>query len=180
LVVRTYSIAVVVALMASNLAVAGEQAMGSQSLHKEADSREPVIGLGYHPGNFIGPFAFDIVVRALPHVTLDLQAGYSRERPANRLGVAPHIQWEFRRGLHTPYLGIAFRYERVWLDRDAVASTGGCLIGGWQVRWQSGLGLLFGVGVLYKTPVNITTTAGGYYDSGGLFGTYEIGIRYFF
>ena len=30
-----------------------------QSANVETPRREPIVGLGYHPGNFIGPLAFD-------------------------------------------------------------------------------------------------------------------------
>lgn len=137
--------------------------------------------MGYHPGNFIGPLAFDVIFRALPHVTLDVQVGYSKESgPVRRLGIAPHLQWELWRGLRTPYLGVAFRLERVSTEGGAASSTGGCVIGGWQMRWQSGLGILVGVGVLYMSTVDLSTGPIWYHSDGGLFGTYEVGLRYFF
>lgn len=172
---------VVTGLGAGRFALGAENTTGSQPTILEVHPREPVVGLGYHAGNFIGPLAFDIIVRPLPHIALDVQAGYSREGvTTGRLGLAPHLQWEFWRGPRTPYLGLAYRFEKVWVDEASATSTGGFLIGGWQMRWRSGLGILFGVGVLYKTAVNIRTASATYYSSGGFFGTYEIGLRYFF
>ena len=154
---------------------------GAQPATVETHPREPIVGLGYHPGNFIGPFAFDVIVRPLPHITFDLQAGYSKEGLLDgRVGLAPQLQWEFWRGPQTPYLGLAYRYGRVWLGGAAAASNGGFLIGGSQMRWRFGLGLLFGVGVLYKAPIDLQTATGAYSSQGGLFGTYEVGARYFF
>src|ERR1022692_39754 len=37
--------------------------------------REPIVGVGYHAGNRIGPLAFDVILRPLPHIALDVQAG---------------------------------------------------------------------------------------------------------
>ena len=119
----------------------------------EPPPREPIVGVGYHPGNFIGPLAFDVIVRPLPHVAVDVQAGYwSLENDVRGLGVAPQLQWEFRRAWRsTPYVGLGFRYEEVWSDGVKATSKGGFLVGGWQFRWQSGVGVLLGGGVLYKT-----------------------------
>jgi|SRR5579863_7616847 len=147
----------------------------------EAASTEPSFGVGYHPGNFIGPLAFDIILGPLRHVALDLQVGYwSLENNAHGLGVAPQLQWEFWRGWQTPYAGLLFRYEEVWSDGVTAASKGGAVTGGWQFRWRSGIGILVGAGVLYKTTVNINSPRTSYYSSGGTYGTYEIGVRYFF
>ena len=185
-VIQRYSVQLAFALIAGGVptrgfAIGAETTPGPLPASSDAHAREPVAGVGYHAGNFIGPLAFDLIIRPLPHLTLDVQAGYSAEGiPAGRLGVAPQLQWEFWRGMHTPYLGVAFRYERVWLDGVAAVSTGGFLVGGWQMRWRSGLGVLFGIGALYKTPVDLRTAAGSSYSDGGLFGTYEIGVRYFF
>lgn len=161
------------ALAAANLTAA-------QPTTATALPEEPIVGVGYHPGNFIGPLAFDVIVRPLPHITLDVQAGYSTQGITRSLGIAPQLQWEFWRGLRTPYLGLAFRYEKVWLNGAAATSTGGALLAGWQVRWRSGLGVLFGIGVLYKTATDIRTAAAATTSDGGFFGTYEVGLRYFF
>jgi hypothetical protein len=75
---------------------------------------------------------------------------------------------------------VAFRLERVSTEGGAASSTGGCVIGGWQMRWQSGLGILVGVGVLYMSTVDLSTGPIWYHSDGGLFGTYEVGLRYFF
>lgn len=147
----------------------------------EAPRREPIVGVGYHPGNFIGPVAFDVIIRPLPHIAADLQGGYSSlENDVHGLAVAPQVQWEFLRGWQTPYLGLAFRYAEDWTDGMKATSKGGFLVGGWQFRWQSGFGVLVGVGVLYRTSINLNSPRAGYYSSGGLSGTYEGGVRYFF
>jgi len=152
-----------------------------QSANGELPRREPLLGIGYHPGNFIGPLAFDIIVCPWSHLALDVQVGYWGLRDdVHGLGVAPQLQWKFLRGWHTPYMAATFRYEDVWSDGESAASKGGALTVGWQFRWQSGLGLLFGVGALYKSAVTLNSRTAGYYSSGGTYGTYEVGLRYFF
>jgi hypothetical protein len=148
----------------------------------EAPRRDPLVGVGFHAGNFIGPLAFEVIIRPLPHIALDLQAGYwSSDIDAHGLAVAPQLQWEFRRGWRsTPYAGLAFRYEEDWLDGVSATSKGGFLVGGWQFRWQSGFGVLLGGGVLYMTSVALNTPGASHWASGGWFGTYEVGVRYFF
>ena len=153
-----------------------------QSTIAEAPQRDRIVGVGFHAGNFIGPLAFDFIIRPLPHIAVDLQAGYwSSASDARGLAVAPQLQWEFRRGWRsTPYAGLAFRYEEDWLEGVRATSKGGFLVGGWQFRWRSGFGVLLGGGVLYMTSVTLNTPRASYWSSGGWFGTYEVGARYFF
>jgi hypothetical protein len=148
----------------------------------ETPRQDPILGVGYHPGNFIGPVAFDVILRPLPHVALDLQVGtMSLENDMHGLAVAPELQWELRRGWRsTPYAGLGFRYEEDWSDGVKATGKGGLLVGGWQFRWQSGFAVLVGGGVLYRTPVILNTPIASYWSSGGWSGTYEVGVRYFF
>jgi hypothetical protein len=148
----------------------------------EAPQREPIVGVGYHPGNFIGPLAFDVIVRPLPHVAVDLQAGYwTSQTDARGVVAAPQLQWEFRRGWRsTPYVGLAYRYEEGWSEGVKATSKGGFLVGGWQFRWRPGLAVLLGGGVLYMTPLALNGPRASYWRAGGWFGTYEVGVRYFF
>ena len=147
----------------------------------EAVRREPTIGVGYHPGNFVGPLAFDLILRPLPHFAVDLQAGtWSSDNGIRGVGIAPQLQWELLRGWQTPYAGLGFRYEEVWSGGVMASSKGGFLVGGWQWRWQSGFGVLVGGGALYKTAVTLNAPRASHWSSGGFYGTYEVGVRYFF
>jgi len=181
-----YGISLAVGLAAGgwarSAAAAAEATPELQSAIVEAPRREPIVGLGFHAGNFIGPLAFDVILRPLPHVALDVQAApLSLDNGVRGLDVAPQLQWEFRRGWRsTPYAGLGFRYEEVWSDGVTATSKGGFLVGGWQFLWQSGVGVLLGGGVLYMTPVALNSPRAGYGSSGGWFGTYEVGLRYFF
>ena len=153
-----------------------------QSAIVEAPPRDRVLGVGFHPGNFVGPLAFDVILRPLPHIAVDVQAATSSSDLGMRtLEIAPQLQWEFRRGWRsTPYAGLGYRYEEDRLDGVTATSKGGFLVGGWQFRWRSGFGVLLGAGVLYMTSVTLNTPGASYWSSGGWFGTYEVGARYFF
>jgi hypothetical protein len=160
---------------------ASETASDANPAMAEKARREPIVGVGFHPGNFVGPLAFDVILRPLRHIAVDLQVGaWSLDSGVHTVGVAPQLQWEFLRWWQTPYAGLAFRYEEVWSNGVMASSKGGFLIGGWQWRWQSGFGALVGGGVLYMTPVTLNAPRVGYWSSGGLYGTYEVGVRYFF
>jgi hypothetical protein len=163
-----------------SFALAAENWPESPPTNAGAHQRESILGVGFHPGNFIGPLAFDVILRPLPHIAVDLQVGTWSYNNVHGLGVGPQVQWEFRRAWQTPYAGLAFRYEEVWSDGVKASSKGGFLVGGWQWRWQSGFGALVGGGVLYMSPVTLNAPRVGYWSSGGLYGTYEVGVRYFF
>ena len=183
---RRYWVSLTMALAAGGWATSSssmaETTPDAQIAIVEAPRREPTVGVGYHPGNFIGPLAFDVILRPLPHIALDVQAAALRlDNGVRGLDVAPELQWEFRRSWRTtPYVGLGFRYEDVWSDGVTATSKGGFLVGGWQFRSQSGFGLLLGGGVLYMTPVTLNSPRAGYGSSGGWSGTYEVGVRYFF
>jgi hypothetical protein len=152
-----------------------------QLANAETPRQDPILGVGYHPGNFIGPVAFDVILRPLPHVALDLQVGtMSLENDMHGLAVAPELQWELRSGWRsTPYAGLGFRYEEDWSDGVKATGKGGLLVGGWQFRWQSGFAVLVGGGVLSRTPVTLNTPVASYWSSGGWSGTNEVGCDIF-
>jgi hypothetical protein len=160
---------------------AGETAADLVPAIGQVARREPIVGVGFHPGNFVGPLAFDVILRSRRHIAIDLQVGtWSVDSDVRALGIAPQLQWEFVHGWQTPYTGLAFRYEEVWSNGMSASSKGGFLVGGWQWRWQSGLGVIIGGGLLYKNSVALNGTRAAYWGSGGLYGTYEVGLRCFF
>jgi hypothetical protein len=183
---RRYWISLAIALAAggwaTDVCAAADTTPEAQVATVAAPPRDRIVGVGYHAGNFIGPLAFDVILRPLPHLAVDVQAGVSSsEIGVHTLAVAPQLQWELRRGWRsTPYVGLGYRYEEDRLDGVTATSKGGFLVGGWQFRWQSGFGVLLGAGVLYMTPIALSTPVGSTWSSGGWFGTYEVGVRYFF
>jgi hypothetical protein len=184
---RRYWVSLAFALAAGgwakrSFAVVSEATPEVQSAMVAAPPRDRIVGVGFHPGNFVGPVAFDVIVRPLPHIAFDVQAATSSSDLGVRtLQVAPELQWEFRRGWRsTPYAGLGYRYEDDRLDGMTATSKGGFLVGGWQFRWRSGFGVLVGGGVLYKTPLTLNTPVASTWSSGGWSGTYEVGARYFF
>ena len=65
-----------------------------QSTIVEAPQRDRIVGVGRHAGNFVGPLAFDVIIRPLPHIAVDLQTGYwSSEIGAHGRAFAPQLQW---------------------------------------------------------------------------------------
>jgi hypothetical protein len=178
---HSLSLALAAGTWVSTTVSMAETAPGVHPAIAEAAPREPILGVGYHPGNFVGPLAFDVILRPLPHIAGDVQIGaWSLDNGVRALAVAPQLQWEFRRGWQTPHVGLGFRFEEVWSEGVTASSKGGFLVGGWQWRWQSGLGVLVGGGVLYRTPVTLNSPRAGYWSAGGFNGTYEVGVRYFF
>jgi hypothetical protein len=108
---RRYWVSLTLALAAGGWATSSssmaETTPDAQIAIVEAPRREPIVGVGYHPGNFIGPLAFDFILRPLPHIALDVQAAaLSLDNGVRGLDVAPELQWEFRRSWRTtPYVG---------------------------------------------------------------------------
>jgi hypothetical protein len=152
-----------------------------QSLVSAKASPEPMFGVGYHPGNFIGPLAFDFIVRPRPQVAIDVQVGYSSlVDDVHGVGIVPQLQGEFWPGWQTPYVGLVLLYEEVWSEGVTAASEGAGVTGGWQFRWHSGFGIILGGGALYMRDVTVRTARSGYHFAGGMYPTLEIGVRYFF
>ena len=166
---------------ASIWALSNCRAEAGQPADADIEYRDQSLGLGYHPGNFVGPVAFELVVAPMTHVAFDVQVGYwGLEDGIRGIGCAPQLQWKFLRGWQTPYAGVLYRHEEVWADGQRASSKGGAVTGGWQFQSRNGLGALVGVGVLYKSAVAFSSPRADYYSSGGTFGTYEIAVRYFF
>src|SRR3954463_13513579 len=101
---------------------------------------DPIFGVGLHPGNYLGPLAFEVILRPVRHVALNVQA-WTEDLSTRRIAVAPEIQWEVQTGPSTPYVGLLFRYERDAAEAQQASSRGGGMTAGWQWRWPSGLGL---------------------------------------
>ena len=126
---HSVSLALAAGIWVSTTLSMAEAAPGVPPAMAEVAPREPILGVGYHPGNFVGPLAFDVILRALPHLAGDVQVGtWSLDNGVRALAVAPQLQWEFRRGWQTPHVGLGFRFEEVWSDGVTASSRGGFLI----------------------------------------------------
>jgi hypothetical protein len=91
-----------VGFQCSHLLFAAERMTSGQAISNEP--RSPLLGIGYHPGNFVGRLAFEVIVRPFAHFALDVQAG-TDDFSGQRAALAPQLQWEFFKRPSTPYLG---------------------------------------------------------------------------
>jgi hypothetical protein len=155
---------------------------------EETDAQ--LIGLGYKIGNGIGLLGADVVVRAIPHVALDLQAnylsqavdtGYGTTDTATGYGLAPTLQLQLKPVGHTPYLGIGFAYVHLSL-RDVTGSASALLVNvGYEWRFASGVGVLVGGGIADIGSINAMSSDGtSISETGGMRFNIEAGVRYYF
>ena len=72
---HSVSLALAAGIWASTTLSMAETAPGVDPAMAEVAPREPILGIGYHPGNFVGPLAFEVILRALPHIAGDVQMG---------------------------------------------------------------------------------------------------------
>lgn len=157
--------------------------------HAEETAAQP-IGIGYKIGNGIGFLGADVVVRAVPHVALDLQAnylseavdtGYGTTDTATGYGLAPTLQLQLKEIGHTPYLGIGFAYVHLSL-RDVTGSASALLVNfGYEWRFASGVGVLVGGGIADIGSISAMSSDGtSISESGGVRFNIEAGVRYYF
>ena len=148
------------------------------------------VGVGYKIGNGIGFLGADVVVRAIPHLALDLQAnylseavntGYTTTDTATGYGLAPTLQFQFKTVGHTPYIGLGFAYVHLSL-RDATGTTSALLVNfGYEWRFASGVGVMVGGGIADIGGINVVGSDGTSISaSGGVHANIEAGVRYYF
>jgi hypothetical protein len=150
---------------------------------------EKHLGVGYKIGNGIGFMGADVIIAPIPHLALDLQANYESATVSNGFttqtatgyGVAPELQGRLYEGqVNTPYVGVGF--VRVSLKAfDITASANGFFVnGGYEWRWDSGLGILLGAGVAHVSGVHATNGIDTI-DRGGFTAfNLEVGLRFMF
>jgi hypothetical protein len=149
---------------------------------EEIDRR--LAGVGYKIGNGIGLLGADVIVRAVPHVSFDLQANYfqagTASGTAQGYGFAPTAQLELREVGHTPYLGLGYVYGHMSL-RNVDASVHGVVVNlGYQWRFGNGVGVLVGGGLGYLGDARATDGVTILEKEGGAHLNIEAGVRYFF
>jgi hypothetical protein len=177
------------AAWAASLAFALVLLGGPRAARAEETDEHP-IGLGYKIGNGIGFLGADVLVRAIPHVTLDLQAnylseavdtGYGSAETATGYGLAPTVQFQLKTFGHTPYVGIGLAYVHLSL-RDVTGSASALLVNfGYEWRFASGVGVLVGGGLADIGSIHAMSSDGtSISESGGAHINIEAGVRYYF
>jgi hypothetical protein len=161
---------------------------GLLSNRAQAEETEPrLIGVGYKIGNGLGVVGGDVIVRAIPHVTFDLQANFmiaSSADPggasATGIGLAPTVQLQWSPVGHTPYLGLGPVYARL-SSGDITASAFGVVFNaGYEWRFASGMGILVGAGAGHLGEIHATNGIDTVSAAGGWFFNLEAGVRYYF
>lgn len=163
---------------------------GSNAARAEETDAQP-FGIGYKIGNGIGVLGADAIVRAIPYVSVDLQAnylsesvnnGYGATQTATGYGFAPTIQAQLKPVGHTPYLGLGFAYVHLTLG-DVTGSASALLVNaGYEWRFASGVGILVGGGIADIGSIHAMSADGSssISESGGVHFNLEAGVRYYF
>jgi hypothetical protein len=161
---------------------------GPNAARAEETDAQP-FGIGYKIGNGIGFVGGDLIVRAIPYVSLDLQANYvsvpvdqgnGTIASATGYGFAPMVQGQLKPVGHTPYLGLGFVYAHLSLG-DVTGSVSALLVNaGYEWRFASGVGILLGGGIAEIGSVHAMSSTSSIDESGGLHFNIEAGLRYYF
>jgi hypothetical protein len=150
---------------------------------------EKHIGVGYKIGNGLGFTGADLIIAPIGHVALDLQANYVSvdvsdgftTRTATGYGLAPSLQGRLYEGqVNTPYLGVGFLRVSLSLDSVTASGNGYFVNGGYEWRWDSGLGVLLGAGVAHINSVHATDGVTTINDAGFTRFNLEVGLRFMF
>ena len=151
------------------------------------------IAVGYKIGNGLGFAGGDVVVRAWPHVSFDLQTNYisaSDTSYGNTLtlsgvGLAPALHVELKPVGHTPYVSVGALYLRFSVHDDINSGTGSATgfvaNAGYEWRFASHVGVLVGAGISDLLTLHGDTSAASFtYRPDKVFFNIESGLRYFF
>lgn len=158
-----------------------------------AESEVHRIGVGYKVGNGLGLAGGDLIVRAWPHVSFDLQVNYLSATDTSYgdtltlsgVGFAPAVHAQLKPVGHTPYLSAGALYLR-FSAHDDVNSGSGTATGffanaGYEWRFASHVGVLVGAGISDLLTVHGDTAAASFtYTPDKILFNIESGIRYFF
>jgi hypothetical protein len=155
---------------------------------------ERKVGVGYKVGNGIGFEGGDLIYRAFPHVSFDLQISYygSKDTLADGsaitysgVGVAPAVHAQLRSVGHTPYLSAGLMYMRLDAHHESESATGSgtgfFANAGYEWRFASGIGVIVGAGVADIVSLHFEdSVASASRTSNGVDFNIEGGVRYFF
>lgn len=179
------------------LSLLGVVALAFGVFSRPAQAEEVVerkVGVGYKVGNGIGFTGGDLVYRALPHVSFDLQVSYYFSRDAlsdgsavtySGMGFAPAVHAQLRAVGHTPYLSVGAIYVRLGAHHDSQTITGSgtgfFANAGYEWRFASGFGILVGGGVGDLMTMHLEDgSASADMTPHQIYLNIEGGVRYFF
>jgi hypothetical protein len=173
-------LALLCAVAASNGFVAGRA-------HAE-ETEANHLGVGFKIGNGLGILGADAIVRAVPHVVLDLQANYVSvsssdgfvTSTATGFGLAPTIQFQLKPIGHTPYVGLGLVYAHLKSGDVTGSATGFLFNVGYEWRFASGVGVLVGGGAADVGEIRATNGTDTVSRAGGWLFNLEAGVRWYF
>jgi hypothetical protein len=156
---------------------------------------ERKLGVGYKVGNGIGFEGGDLIYRAFPHVSFELQINYCAITDSlpdgtalsfSGVGFAPAVHAQLRPLGHTPYLSAGLIYVRMDASHegDSVGNTSGAGFfanAGYEWRFASGIGVIVGAGVNDILTLHAETAFASATKTGNEVNfNLEGGIRYYF
>jgi hypothetical protein len=158
-----------------------------------AESEVHTFGVGYKIGNGLGFAGGDLIVRAWPHVSFDLQVNYLSASDTSYgdtltlsgVGFAPGVHLQLKPVGHTPYVSVGALYLRFSAHDDVNSGTGtatGFFANvGYEWRFASHIGVLVGAGISDLLTLHGDTEAASFtYKPDKVFFNIESGLRYFF
>jgi hypothetical protein len=175
-----------VALVAVGAAAGAIAPLDDDRAHAEETEAGHTFGVGYKVGNGLGPFGIDGIYRPVSHLAIDVQASYvSNSAPGTEnawgIGFAPMAAVEWKSQGHSPYFGagLIYKYER--LNGSGASASGFFFNTGVQLRFNSGLAVLGGIGVNHLGN-GLQGLDGNFFalTEPGWHFNLEAGLRYFF
>ena len=168
-------------------AVGASQGFAAGQAHAE-ETEVNKLGVGFKIGNGLGILGADVLVRAVPHVALDLQANYvsvsstdgSVTTTARGFGLAPTVQLQLKPIGHTPYVGLGLVYARLKAGDVTGSATGFLINVGYEWRFASGVGVLVGGGAADVGEIRATNGIEMVSRPGGWLLNLEAGVRWYF
>ena len=156
---------------------------------------ERKLGVGYKIGNGIGFEGGDLIYRAFPHLSFDLQINYYGSKETlpdgsavtfSGMGFAPAVHAQLRAVGHTPYASLGLIYVRLNASHEGDSSATGSGTGffanlGYEWRFASGIGVIVGAGVNDLVSAQWTNSTASLTKTGNVVQfNLEGGVRYYF
>jgi hypothetical protein len=156
---------------------------------------ERKLGVGYKIGNGIGFEGGDLIYRAFPHVSFELQINYCALNDSlpdgsaltfSGIGFAPAVHAQLRPLGHTPYLSAGLIYVRMDASHEGASvgttsGTGFFANVGYEWRFASGIGVIVGAGANDIVTLHAETAFASASKTGNEVSlNLEGGVRYYF